>query len=464
MNEIVADIVEIIKGAPNEIEGEHKVWRYLNEQVCHKFVEALESIDRELVSEYEQRGYHSQRSDSRTVYGLFGAITYRRHHMKREGEPGFYPLDRELGFEKHQRFTPCFQYNVARVAAHSVYRSTAEAVNLLTPVSISHQTVGAIVKAAGEMYTAYEQAQNEREPEQEEELKRPTVLYLEGDGVVIRGQGIKQQEIHRFQIATGVKVHGKRRELEGVHVVADTSRKAAADMMREYIERYFDLSQCLVLSNSDGGSGYEAEVFADIVEGCKSHEHFRDRYHVNEKIKQRLNFADKELVNRLHRMLWAYRWEDVCTCLDTAESQAENYEQADQVRRLRDYLERNWPYLKPARMRPGIESCSKGIGTCESNHRIYTYRMKRQGRRWGKKGGLAMIKIITGLRNGDLGSALTSQADGCNKPQSQALKSAVRNVLKKTKFIQHIGVHHGGIYNAGPTSSAIGHLKKMLVS
>ena len=463
MNEIVADIVEIIKGAPNEIEAEHKVWRYLNKKVCQKFAEALESIDRELVSEYEQKGYRSQRSDSRTVYGMFGAITYRRHHMKREGEPGFYPLDRELGFEKHQRFTPYFQYNVAKVAAHSVYRSTAEAVNLLTTVSISHQTVGTIIKAAGEMYTTYEQVQNKREPEQDEELKCPKTLYIEGDGVVIKGQGIKQQEIHRFQIATGVKVHGKRRELEGVHVVADTSRKAAAERMREYLERYFDLSKCLVLSNSDGGSGYEAEVFADMVDGCKSHEHFRDRYHVNEKIKQRLNFADKNLVNRLHRMLWSYSWEDVCTCLDTAESQAENYEQIDQVRRLHDYLERNWPYLKPARMRPGIESCSKGIGTCESNHRIYTYRMKRQGRRWGKKGGLAMIKIITGLKNGDLGSALTSQAEGCSKPQSQALKAAVRNALKKTKFIQHIGVQHGGIYNAGPTSSAIGHLKKMLV-
>ena len=130
-----------------------------------------------------------------------------------------------MGFEKHQRFTPYFQYNVAKVAAHSVYRSTAEAVNLLTPVSISHQTVGAIIKATGEMYTTYEQAQNKREPEQDEELKRPTILYIEGDGVVIKGQGIKQQEIHRFQIATGVKVHGKRRELEGVHVVADTSRK-----------------------------------------------------------------------------------------------------------------------------------------------------------------------------------------------------------------------------------------------
>jgi len=87
MNEIVADIIETIKGASNEIELEHRVWHYLNEKVCYKFAEALESIDRELVSEYEQKGYRSQRSDSRTVYGMFGAITYRRHHMKREGEP-----------------------------------------------------------------------------------------------------------------------------------------------------------------------------------------------------------------------------------------------------------------------------------------------------------------------------------------------------------------------------------------
>ena len=75
-----------------------------------------------------------------------------------------------------------------------------------------------------------------------------------------------------------------------------------------------------------------------------------------------------------------------------------------------------------------------------------------------------MIKIITGLRNGDLGSALTSQAEGCSKPQSQALRAAVRNALKKTKFIPHIGVQHGGIYNAGPTSSAIGRLKNMFIS
>ena len=74
------------------------------------------------------------------------------------------------------------------------------------------------------------------------------------------------------------------------------------------------------------------------------------------------------------------------------------------------------------------------------------------------------IKIITGLRNGDLDKAITSLAENCSKPQSEALRGAVRNALKKSKFVPHIGVQHGRIYNAGPTSSAMGYLKKMLAS
>lgn len=461
MEKILADIMEIIKGASNEIEMEKRSWLYLSQLNCKILAKALENIDNELVSKYKEKGYRSQRTDTRTIQGMFGPLTYRRHHMKRDDEPGFYPLDYELGFEKYQRFTPYFQYNVARVAARSVYRATAEAVNLLTPVNISHQKVGTIIKHVGEMYQVYEQEQNERTPEPTEELRKPEILYLEGDGVLIKGQGCRQQEIHRFQLATGVKVNGKRRELEGVHVVADTSRTNAVKQMKEYLERYFDLSGCMVLSNSDGGSGYEKEVFADIVDGCKSHEHFRDRYHVNEKIKQRLGFADKKLVNHMQRMVWGYKWEDVCTCLDTAESQAEHDEQIDQVKRLRSYLERNWDCLKPADMRTGLADHVKGIGTCESNHRIYTYRMKRQGRRWGKVGGLAMVKIITGLRNRDLNCALTSRPEGCSKPQSPDLSRAVRNALKKAKFVPHVGVRHGAVYNGGPTSSAVGHLQKM---
>ena len=57
------------------------------------------------------------------------------------------------------------------------------------------------------------------------------------------------------------------------------------------------------------------------------------------------------------------------------------------------YLERNWEWLTPLPLREGMEDCRKGLGTCESNHRTYTYRMKKQGRRWSYRGGLAMVFV-----------------------------------------------------------------------
>ena len=104
----------------------------------------------------------------------------------------------------------------------------------------------------------------------------------------------RQMEMHRFQAATGVEQIGKRRILTGLHVVAGLDRKQAMERMRAYLEKHYDLSKCIVLSNSDGGSGYTKEVFEELTEGCKENHYFRDRYHVNEKIRQRLSFLKRK--------------------------------------------------------------------------------------------------------------------------------------------------------------------------
>ena len=92
-------------------------------------------------------------------------------------------------------------------------------------------------------------------------------------------------------------------------------------------------------------------------------------------------------------------------CLDMLEGETSNADEEENVRKLRAYLERNWEYLTLGRMR-------KGLGTW-SNHRMYTYRMKKQGRRWSKDGGLAMVKVISGLKNGDLEQALEGTCTVC---------------------------------------------------
>ena len=55
------------------------------------------------------------------------------------------------------------RYSVTKVAAGSVYRAAAEAVNTLTPLDISHQTVGRMVRTVGQKYAHSGSVSCERE-------------------------------------------------------------------------------------------------------------------------------------------------------------------------------------------------------------------------------------------------------------------------------------------------------------
>lgn len=152
-------------------------------------------------------------------------------------------------------------------------------------------------------------------------------------------------------------------------------------------------------------------------------------------IHQRLGWVRKQgMVDRLHHKVWKHDLEVVRCCLDMLEGETSNAEEEENVRKLRAYLERNWECLTPLAMR-------KGLGTCESNHRTYTYRMKKQGRRWSKDGGLAMVKVIRGLKNGDLEQALAGELCRISLKTRKEYRNAVREALKKPVFVPHVGVH-----------------------
>lgn len=459
MDSIVSDIMKIIKAAPENISREEAMKQYFEKLACRCVSEALEKIDVELAAEYGKAGWRVERLDQRTIQASYGTIQIRRRRMEKEGEKGIYPLDKELGIRKYQRYTAYLEYAIARVGAKAVYRVTAETINALTPVTISHQQVARVVKHVGKRYEEWEAAQREAEPSEDAELRRPEVLYIEGDGLMLKGQGCRKREVHRFQIAEGVREHKGRRELVGTHYVAEFSHKAAKEAMEEYLASHYDLSHTLVLSNSDGGSGYGEEVFEEILGKTGRHEHFRDRYHVNRKCKERAGWTGKQLLEKLQKTLRFHDWKRVVTVLDTMQSVAQHEAQGEQIDLLKAYLERNWPYLASMQERC-LEGYSKLIGTCESNHRTYSYRMKRQGRRWGKEGGSGMVKILTGLKNGDLREAMAAQEESFVCVPGKEFRYAVRNALKKAKHQEHAGVKHGKITLNAPISSAIGQLVK----
>lgn len=462
MNAIITEIVKIIKDSEDNISREEKLKKYLEEINCQLVGEALEEVDKELAAEYGKDGWKVERRDERAVQTSYGFVRIKRRLMKKGKEETIYPLDKELGIRAYQRYSAYFEYIVAQLGSKSVYRVTADAINLLTPITISHSQVGRIIKKIGNRYGEWEEVK-ENKDETCNSPKCADALYIEGDALVIKGQNKKKMELHRFQVAEGAVQIGKRRILEGAHYVAGFNYDEVKEGMTNYLLNHYDLTNTVVITNSDGGIGYGKEVFDEIIGRAKKHEHFRDCYHVNRKIKERIGWAGKRIEGELKRAIRSFSCNNVTTVLNKVKSTAIDDLQIEQVKRLSDYLSRNWNYLAGMKER-GLSKYEKIIGTCESNHRIYSYRMKKQGRRWGESGGRCMVNVITGIKNNDLREALIAKEEFFEHKPSKSFKNAVRNALKKCKRKIHEAVSHGRIFINAPTSSSIGQLGKIFNS
>ena len=124
-------------------------------------------------------------------------------------------------------------------------------------------------------------------------------------------------------------------------------------------------------------------------------------------------------------------------------------------------MNRNWDMLKPHSMRKGLEKSVRCYGTCEKSPRQYSYRMKKQGQRWGKEGCLAIAKVLAGLQNDELEAALSSKFKPVKAPKSEELRKALRSALKKSPMVPHVGIRNGGIGAYTASSTAIGHLSSI---
>ena len=68
------------------------------------------------------------------------------------------------------------------------------------------------------------------------------------------------------------------------------------------------------------------------------------------------------------------------------------------------------PYI-PSLSQCGIHT-EIHLGTAETNHRFYSYRMKRQGRSWSSEGMECMVWVLTARKNKTLTQALLYHANG----------------------------------------------------
>ncbi len=446
MDLIVTDIVKIIKSETNIIAREKKIMTFFFNLIKELMRLALAEMDEELIAETKKQGYQIDRSSERSVITMFGEINYRRRRYVSAGKKAKYPLDELMGYNKYKHYSLLTVKHILEVSAAATYRNAALAINTLSNFHISHAQIGNLIAHAGK--NIKEQQEADERYDGISQKRRVPVLYLEGDGVMIKGtKGML--EFHRYQVCEDI-INLSRTRRKRVHAkeFVSLSRLDALQEIKEYLANTYDLTNTLIISNADGGAGYAKKDFDEIVISCKRHEHFLDVFHLNKKIKDRLCFAPELQGKLISALEFKYDRSLVNVILDTAESKLiddlDTPANRENLARLKSYIDRRWDDIKPFKMRnlPVI----KAIGCCESNHRKYTYRLKGQGKYWSKPGAEGMLRIITCLKNQELEKWLSSEfnASSITALAKEELKQAIRDSLKKRRE-PHLGVRRGKI-------------------
>lgn len=454
MDSMIADLVKIIKAKKNALAKEQALMIYLRQLTCQLIALALKQADDGLVKMMRQKGYCIDRKSPRNVALLCGNVQLKRRRYVAAGKKACYPLDKLLGWTKYQRYSPLVLRGLLLITTKMTYRQAAWVVKHLTNLPISPTQLNHLVRKQGQ---AIKQKQEKKIAEQTEFSQRKQVdaLYLEGDGVCFKGTQHKQLEFSRFQICEGeMNLTYQRRKRIKARDFVSLHHAAALKEAQAYLTQHDDLHHTVVLSKADGGAGYQQADFDDLIGKCQRHEHFLDRFHLHQKIRDRLRLFPK-LRDKLIKAVNDYDQSQVQLILDTVESQLvgelDTPENQANLRRLRVYLHKHWADIKPWKLRH-LEKFFPALGSCESNHRLYTYRMKGQGRFWTEDGARALLTIIACQKNGDLDYWLAAKL---KQPQVTALKKeryteAARQALKKVK-VKDEGVKHGAIksYVAG---------------
>lgn len=455
----IAQLFDIMKESPEEISMEESLEHWLERFDGFLIQSVFEAIDKELYTHYYPKGWRIDRKEKRTIQFVFGSVSFTRRRLRKERERSFLPLDRLLGIKKWSRYSQNVKKKMVEVAMESPFRKAAQILRQASRVEVSHTTVHSVTQEIGEKVQDYLQYR----PEKQEDKKKPAYLFMEGDGLHVGGRDQSKPIIHRVLIHEGVKNQGSRHRLiQAKHFSSVESSKKAFEKASRYLHNQYNLRQTIVLTNSDGGAGYQKVSFEDAIGHTKRHEHFRDRFHVNKKIKERLSF-DKTMQEKIQQGCTRYDWEKIESALATAKSRVIDVpkkveeERLNHIDLLRAYLKRNWSAIK------GIEKRElpnkKGLGVCETSHRTYSYRMKKQGRSWSKKGAKNMAALLTVKKNKEVHQALTAQIDQKVEQLGEHIKGAARQALKQMKT-DHLRIQTGKIANVGATSSFIGQMVK----
>lgn len=373
-----------------------------NSKEFHRFIECY---DNQMVPVMKAKGYTCIHSMERTVAFTFGEFTFRRRRWKK-GDKWVVPVDEKLGLQKNVRFSLTLMYQIARLATMMPYDKVLQVIEMTYHITITKPTV---VKAVKLCETLLEERKAYRffEEELQAEKKKANIIYIEGDGVMVKarkqGDDNRRFDLSHFIVHTGSqKVSQQRSKLIDKKEFISMNNRLARSQVIDYLYNTFEITEeTILITNSDGGHGYTPYVFNEIAKALniKRHEHFWDAYHVNQLVKTYFKPYSQQLIEEALQAIYQHSKSQLQSVFDTTESILTTTEEEVVFENTKQRILQNFRYTKPARLR-GLQKVS--LGVMETQHRKITYRMKRRGMYWSDWGTETMSQMILLVYEGQL--------------------------------------------------------------
>lgn len=373
-----------------------------NSKEFHRFIECY---DNQMVPVMKAKGYTCIHSMERTVAFTFGEFTFRRRRWKK-GDKWVVPVDEKLGLQKNVRFSLTLMYQIARLATMMPYDKVLQVIEMTYHITITKPTV---VKAVKLCETLLEERKAHRffEEELQSEKKKANIIYIEGDGVMVKarkqGDDNRRFDLSHFIVHTGSqKVSQQRSKLIDKKEFISMNNRLARSQVIDYLYNTFEITEeTILITNSDGGHGYTPYVFNEIAKALniKRHEHFWDAYHVNQLVKTYFKPHSQQLIEEALQAIYQHSKSQLQSVFDTTESILTTTEEEVVFENTKQRILQNFRYTKPARLR-GLQKVS--LGVMETQHRKITYRMKRRGMYWSDWGAETMSQMILLVYEGQL--------------------------------------------------------------
>lgn len=408
----------------------------------------LENLDDELMK-HSSNDYQVINLQPRTINFCFGPVTFQRRYYK---DQGFY-LDNELKIKPRKRLSSYFTLMMAKIAQTTTMRNTANILNMFFDCGISVDSVMQAVHQLGpKVFQKTILSEN-----QEVNRKVPQNLVIEGDAVSIKIKN-HYESVHHYQVYE----HYDSQKHDCHNFFSLGSHEKLETRVREYLDVHYRLNNQTIFLGSDAGPGYEPYRMLELVPIQAYGEYILDRYHCLRKIENTMGqheFLTCKAINAVKN----HDKEELTLILDTYEAQDLTSKHQEDLARLRAYLNRNWDYISTTKER-GYSGVGN-LGSIESLHRALTYRMKKQGKIWSKRGTKAMIYLIEARVNDELDGSLESIL----KEKTTLPTIAKRNLEVNSKIVQSLfkkvkssskGVFNGKIRVDAPVTSFIGKVRK----